>query len=731
MNICPTSALFRRRDGIVDLNGESCIGCRACMAACPYDQLFIDPNTQHGREVQLLREPDREPAAAGVRERLPDRVPHLRRPGRPDQQGRADRAARSVHGPQAREGHGPEGLLPRRGRSDDAAGDRGAAVHVQGRPGAPAPARRRRSPTRTAQAIRASTTTCRTRRPGASISCCTSLTKGISTGAMFLSALFWLLGDRSPLVELRRSVRLARLRDRHGGRADRRSRAARALLLHPDAAELDVVARARRVPADAPTAPSAGLWILCVARLDTAVTILARAGARRSSIGATGYTGFLFAQGLARDLWQGPHATIDLLVQAAAEGSAAMLIVATVAGGEPDTIRALALTLAFASLAHLAILALEHLLTPSPTIHHELAVRAIRHGVYRQMFWIGALGLGGLAPILLVCLASIVQLLARHCSSPPSLVALAGSLAWELRVGRGGTGGTELVRIGRSGDWTIRMAEFRTHPDPSQWDDYVDFESTSWPKKDRRRYWIIPSICFNCESACGILAYVDKETLDVRKIEGNPVHPGSRGRTCAKGVVTPNQLEDPDRILYPLKRDGRAGQRRVEARVVGRGARRHRRADPQGDSGGPPPRGDVPRRPARRGRLRQSRAAGVGHRRAQQPHERLLVVGAARTFSVDRRGSAVARSREREDDPAAVVAPRSPATTSTRTRSASSKASHAAPSSSSSIRACRTRRPRPTSGCRRSPAPKRRCCSPSRGTSSTTRSTTASSCGAG
>ena len=106
------------------------------------------------------------------------------------------------------------------------------------------------------------------------------------------------------------------------------------------------------------------------------------------------------------------------------------------------------------------------------------------------------------------------------------------------------------------------MTDFRSHPDPSQWDDYVDFESTSWPKKDRRRYWIIPSICFNCESACGILAYVDKETLDVRKIEGNPLHPGSRGRTCAKGVVTPNQLEDPDRILYPLRRAGERGDGR-------------------------------------------------------------------------------------------------------------------------------------------------------------------------
>ncbi len=43
--ICPTGALFKRRDGIVDLHGDSCIGCRACMVACPYDQLFIDPNT--------------------------------------------------------------------------------------------------------------------------------------------------------------------------------------------------------------------------------------------------------------------------------------------------------------------------------------------------------------------------------------------------------------------------------------------------------------------------------------------------------------------------------------------------------------------------------------------------------------------------------------------------------------------------------------------------------------
>jgi anaerobic selenocysteine-containing dehydrogenase len=108
------------------------------------------------------------------------------------------------------------------------------------------------------------------------------------------------------------------------------------------------------------------------------------------------------------------------------------------------------------------------------------------------------------------------------------------------------------------------LTKFASHPDPSQWDSYVDFESTSWPKKDRRKYWVIPSICFNCESACGILAYVDQESLAVRKIEGNPLHPGSRGRTCAKGVVTPNQLDDPDRILFPMRRAGARGEGKWE-----------------------------------------------------------------------------------------------------------------------------------------------------------------------
>ena len=110
----------------------------------------------------------------------------------------------------------------------------------------------------------------------------------------------------------------------------------------------------------------------------------------------------------------------------------------------------------------------------------------------------------------------------------------------------------------------VRQADGRltNYPPIEKWDDWVEWDAKSWPDKVARHYSLIPTVCFNCESACGLLAYVDKETFEIKKFEGNPAHPGSRGRNCAKGPATHNQTYDPERILYPLKRVGERGEGR-------------------------------------------------------------------------------------------------------------------------------------------------------------------------
>jgi Fe-S-cluster-containing dehydrogenase component/formate-dependent nitrite reductase membrane component NrfD len=45
VEICPTESLYFREDGIVDFDKDRCIGCKSCMQACPYDALYIDPET--------------------------------------------------------------------------------------------------------------------------------------------------------------------------------------------------------------------------------------------------------------------------------------------------------------------------------------------------------------------------------------------------------------------------------------------------------------------------------------------------------------------------------------------------------------------------------------------------------------------------------------------------------------------------------------------------------------
>ncbi len=110
--------------------------------------------------------------------------------------------------------------------------------------------------------------------------------------------------------------------------------------------------------------------------------------------------------------------------------------------------------------------------------------------------------------------------------------------------------------------WQVTRLE--SFPPPERWNDWTEYDSAAWPRRVERHFQLVPTICFNCEAACGLVAYVDKETGKIRKLEGNPFHPGSRGRNCAKGPATLNQIHDPQRILYPLKRSGPRGSGKFE-----------------------------------------------------------------------------------------------------------------------------------------------------------------------
>ena len=50
---CPTAAMHQRPDGIVDFDKSICIGCKACIAACPDDAIFINPEDHSAKKCNF------------------------------------------------------------------------------------------------------------------------------------------------------------------------------------------------------------------------------------------------------------------------------------------------------------------------------------------------------------------------------------------------------------------------------------------------------------------------------------------------------------------------------------------------------------------------------------------------------------------------------------------------------------------------------------------------------
>jgi Fe-S-cluster-containing dehydrogenase component/formate-dependent nitrite reductase membrane component NrfD len=429
--ICPTNALFKRRDGIVDLNGDSCIGCRACMEACPYDQLFIDPNTHTAEKCNFcanrienkllpacvsvcptecrifgdLDDPASEVSrivqheAFSVRKPEKGTGPKIFYLGAEDSVIRPEAASRPLMFKEGQVHLRPIGALEE--DPDD--------------PGAP----------------RVDYDVPHAKAWGVDMVLYLVM-KAISTGVMLVAVLLWFLGERSTLVTI----------------------AAPAMsILFVTLTTIVLIADLKRPERFyyILTRPNWrswlvwGTWFLAAHGTISAVWLLAgwlgwtgvisalTIPALIAAVLATSYTGFLFAQGLGRDLWQGPHAAIDLIAQSGAAGSATLILVAMLFGVGPSHERTgvVGALLVLSVLAHLVILVFENVLARSPTRHHELAVDTIRRGAYARLFWGLAIAAGGVVPILLLFLSTGVPIADRVALVTACVLALAGGAAWD------------------------------------------------------------------------------------------------------------------------------------------------------------------------------------------------------------------------------------------------------------------------------------------------------------
>jgi formate-dependent nitrite reductase membrane component NrfD len=116
------------------------------------------------------------------------------------------------------------------------------------------------------------------------------------------------------------------------------------------------------------------------------------------------YTAFLFGQCEGRDLWQTPLLPVHLIVQALMCGAAVLPLLPASVGGSPQVLAVAKEALGVTLILHLLIVAAEFML-PHSTDNSAYAARLITHGPFKNWFWGGAVGVGGIVPLCLLLLA--------------------------------------------------------------------------------------------------------------------------------------------------------------------------------------------------------------------------------------------------------------------------------------------------------------------------------------
>jgi formate-dependent nitrite reductase membrane component NrfD/ferredoxin len=149
------------------------------------------------------------------------------------------------------------------------------------------------------------------------------------------------------------------------------------------------------------------------------------------AIGAAIYTAYLFSQAEGRDLWQSPLLPFHLLVQSFLAGSAALLVLALFLPDAPENLSDVAwIAFAVALLLDLFVILVGEFSIPHASEVAARAAHEISHGHYKRMFWWGAIALGHVLPLALA-LATIWVTGQPALGAVAGVAAIAGLYAYE------------------------------------------------------------------------------------------------------------------------------------------------------------------------------------------------------------------------------------------------------------------------------------------------------------
>ena len=406
VSACPTGAMYKRDDGIVDFDKSICIGCKACMAACPYDAIFINPDDHSAEKCNFCAhrlEVGLEPACVTVCPTQAIFVGDLNDPEskvskvinrtpvqvrRPEKETRPKLYYRGAHATTL------DPLAAQSPRGSTYAWSQIPKVKQSINAGVAD------GPHNSSAAAVISYDVAHSVPWGWRVSLYT-WTKSLSAGALLVPIVLYLTGIysiRSNVLSVYGPIIALLFLGLTG-----------VLLIwdlkHPFRFYLLF------------THPQWKSWLVrggyIIGGYGLVGVLLVLSGAIGSSnfeevvsyIGipfaamTAVYTAFLFAQAKARDMWQSPLLAPHLLVQCVFGGSSILYVVLDLFNQplSPWIDR----TVTIAALVHLALIVGE-ITAAHPTRHAHLAVRAMVRGRYRWYFWIGIVGVvvGALTPVL-------------------------------------------------------------------------------------------------------------------------------------------------------------------------------------------------------------------------------------------------------------------------------------------------------------------------------------------